>query len=144
MTVSVAADIARYEAMANLCDYANPDNPNETEQDRVAYGKKYVPEWTPEGRGVLSSAYVIRFLVEVCGHSYEEALTGLIEDRQSWPLGDWPDITPEQHAQNLMEQGGDIIEILFNLKVARLACQTAEAAAFYREATHELGSRLTA
>lgn len=131
-------DIMRYEAMARLCDYVNPSRPDEAEQDRAAYGAKYVPEWTKDGRGVLSSTYVIRFLVEVCGYSYEDALAGVIEDMRTWPCGEWPDITPEQHARKLIEDGGDIIEVLFNLKVCRLAARKPRQAAFYREVTQML------
>lgn len=133
MNECVRGSIARYEAMVGLGDYVDPDDPDRAEKDRALYGAEYGAKRGPDGLTIFSSARVLRFLVEVCGYSYRQALEGIIDDIRSWPVTEAPAIAPEDHARALRADGGDIIELLFNLKVLRLAAQDPQRAAFFRD-----------
>lgn len=133
MNDQVRSSIARYEAMVGLCDFIDPDDPEQAGKDRDRYGTEYGARRDPDGKPIWSSARVLRFLVEVCGYTYREALEGIIDDIRSWPIGQDAAIAPEEHARALRAEGGDIIELLFNLKVLQLAAQDPARARFFRQ-----------
>lgn len=138
MNEDIRGSIARYEAMVGLCDFADLDDPEQAGKDRALYGTEYGAKLDPGGKPMWSSARVLRFLVEVCGYSYQQALDGLINDIRSWPLTQAPPIAPKEHARTLRAGGGDIIELLFNLKVSRLAAEDPERAGFFRDTAKAL------
>jgi len=138
MNEQVRSSIARYEAMVGLCDFIDPDDPEQVGKDRDRYGAEYGARRDPDGKSIWSSARVLRFLVEVCGYTYQEALEGIVNDIRSWPIGQDAAIAPEEHARALRAEGGDIIELLFNLKVLRLAAQDPARARFFRETAKAL------
>lgn len=64
----------------------------------------------------------MRFLVEVCGHSYNDALAAVVEDMQSWPTAPRDDLPkPKDEARAMRAANRNIIGDLFDLKVTRLA-----------------------
>lgn len=71
---------------------------------------------------MYSPARIVRFLVVVCGHSYNDALKAVIEDMRSWPTVTGrtaPDA--QQEACAIRSGSQSIIEALFDLKAVRLA-----------------------
>src|SRR4051812_13683604 len=85
MNDRIHMDLMRYEEMVGLCDGSNPDDLDEARRDRAQYGKEYGSPTDDQGRPRYSPAKIVRFLVEVCGHSYNDALQAVIEDMRSWP-----------------------------------------------------------
>ena len=79
MSEELYADIWRYEAMAGLLDWSNEDDPGREDRDRAAFGNQYGLVEYPNGAEYLSYARMLRFLVEVCGHAYEDSLEAIVE-----------------------------------------------------------------
>jgi hypothetical protein len=77
----------------------------------------------PDGQNYVCNARIVRFLVEVCGHSYEEAVEALVEHIQNQPHGyrAAPDV--EADAKAIRAGAPNIIEALLSLKVDRLVSQ---------------------
>lgn len=140
MREELYADIWRYEAMTGLLDWSNEDDPGREERDRAAYGKEYGLVVYPDGTEYLSCARMLRFLVEVLGHSYDEGLEAIVEHGRSLPSGgyrDDPDV--EGEAAKIKIGTSNIIEALFNLKVTRLiAADDKRAADHNRQVTRQL------
>ncbi|WP_323130957.1 hypothetical protein [Sinorhizobium medicae] len=129
MKDEIRTGILRYEAMAGLCDYENPDDTGQTARDRTQYETEYAAPRLKDGSACHSPAKVVRFLVEVCGFSYEESLEAIVEDMRSWPSGPRSTaLDPLADAQEMMACYGNIIEALFDLKVVRMAREGDEAA----------------
>lgn len=122
MNDRIHMDLLRYEEMAGLCDGSKPDDLEEAHRDRVQYGKDYGSPTDDQGRPLYSPARIVRFLVEVCGHSYNDSLQAVVEDMRTWPTV--PNRTaPDAHNEACAIRSGsqNIIEALFDLKVVRLA-----------------------
>ena len=110
----------RYEAMTGLLHWDDERNPSQQQRDRAAYGKEYGLVSYPDGQQQLSYARAIRFLVEVCGHAYEESLEALVEYFRAMPSAYRTDADPENDARQIRAGAENIIEALFDLKVGRL------------------------
>ncbi|MDE3767586.1 hypothetical protein [Sinorhizobium meliloti] len=129
MNDDIRVGILRYEAMVGLCDYENPDDAGQTARDRAQYGTEYAAPRGRNGAPCHSPAKVVRFLVEVCGFSYEDSLEAVIEDMRGWPSEPKSTVLDSQaDAQDMMACYGNIIEALFDLKVVRMARKGDEAA----------------
>lgn len=110
----------RYDAMTGLVDWNNDEDPGREDRDRAAFGKEYGLVRYPDGQDYACNGRIVRFLVEVCGHSYEDAVEALVEHIQSQPHAyrAAPDV--EADARALRAGAPNIIEALFSLKVDRL------------------------
>jgi hypothetical protein len=108
--------------MTGLCDWENLDDPGREDRDRAAYDKEYgLLRLQPDGQEYTSYARMLRFLVEVCGHAYDESLGALVEHFQGVPIGGCrTDLNADKEARQMKAGGGNVIELLFHLKVARL------------------------
>lgn len=122
MNDDIYRDLMRYEEMVGLCSGSNRDDPEQGKSDLAQYGKEYGAPADPEGYPQYSPAKIVRFLVEACGHSYNDALAAVVEDMQSWPSAPRDGLPrPKDEAQAMRAANRNIIEDLFDLKVARLA-----------------------
>ncbi|WP_457811914.1 hypothetical protein [Sinorhizobium meliloti] len=122
MNNRIHTDLLRYEEMVGLCDGSNPDDLEEACRDRAQYGNEYGSPTDERGRLVYSPARIVRFLIEVCGHSYNDALQSVIEDMRSWPTAPARAEPDAHHEASAIRSGSQsIIEALFDLKVVRLA-----------------------
>jgi hypothetical protein len=75
---------------------------------------------------------MVRFLVEVCGHSYQEALDAVVEHFQNMPSKPLPNREdPRQVARQMTESYGNILEALVDLKISRLVSAGDESALSY-------------
>ncbi|GEC36460.1 hypothetical protein JOH52_000836 [Sinorhizobium meliloti] len=111
----------RYEAMTGQCDWENEDDPGREDRDRASYDKEYGLLLQPDGQRYTSYARTLRFLVEVCGHAYDESLESLVEHIQGMPAGGYrTDLDADKEARQMRAGGDNIIESLFHLKVGRL------------------------
>jgi hypothetical protein len=110
----------RYEAMTGLIDWQNEADPGQQERDRTAYDKDYGLVLYPDGQHYTSYARMLRFLVEVCGHAYEESLEAIVGYSQGMPCAYRASANPEDDARQIRSSGENIIEALFDLKVGRL------------------------
>jgi len=121
----------RYDAMTGQVDWNNEEDPGREDRDRAAFGRDYVLVRGGNGREYVCNGRIIRFLVEVCGHSYEESLEVLVEHLQGQPHAcrAHPDI--EGDAQEIRASSPNIIEALFSLKVNRLVSVDDPAAVDY-------------
>jgi hypothetical protein len=106
--------------MTGLVDWNNEEDPGREDRDRAAFGKEYGLVRYPDGQEYACNGRIVRFLVEVCGHSYNEAVEALVEHIQSQPHGYRvaPDV--EADAKAIRAGAHNIIEALFSLKVDRL------------------------
>lgn len=113
----------RYDAMTGLVDWNNDEDPGREDRDRAAFGQDYGLIRGRDGQEHACNGRIVRFLVEVCGHSYEESLEALIEHLQGQPHAyrAHPDI--EGDAQEIRASSPNIIEALFSLKVDRLVSE---------------------
>lgn len=121
----------RYDAMTRLVHWNNEDDPGREDRDRAAYGNEYGLIRYPDGGEYVCNGRVVRFLVEVCGHSYEESLAALIEHIRSQPKGYRTNADPEADARTIRMNSRNIIEALFSLKVDRLIDQDDPSAVSY-------------
>lgn len=121
----------RYDAMTGLVDWNNEEEPGREDRDRAAFGQDYGLVRGRDGREYVCNGRIVRFLVEVCGHSYEESLEALVEHLQGQPHAyrAQPDI--EGDAQHIRASSPNIIEALFSLKVNRLVSVDDPAAVDY-------------
>jgi hypothetical protein len=140
MRDDVMLSLCRYEAMTRLSDYWNEDCPDQEVRDREMFGDEYGLLAGENGYGYLSTARMVRFLVEVCGHSYEEALEGVVEHFQKMPAVPSPSReAPRQVARRMKESHKNTLEALVDLKIARLISENDESAlAYIRAITGEL------
>lgn len=133
------SDIQRYLAMTDLLHYSDEDDPGREERDRAVYGKEYGLLSYPDGKEYFSPARLVRFLVEICGHSYTEALEAAIEDDLSQPRGArLPDLDAERDATSIRSRTDNVIEALFNLKFTRLTSSDQEELDFAWAVTRSL------
>ncbi len=130
----------RYDAMTGLVDWKCEDDPGREERDREAYGKEYGLLQYPGGMESVCYARIVRFLVEVCGHSYEESLAALIEHVRGQPSALRSDLDADCDARNIRVHNGNIIEALFSLKVGRLIDDEAFALDYNWKVTRRLMS----
>lgn len=121
----------RYEAMTGLIDWQNEADSGQQDRDRDNYGKDYGLVLYPDGQHYTSYARMLRFLVEVCGHSYEESLEALVEHFKGMPCAYRAIAAPEEDARQIRASGDNIIEALFDLKVRRLISAGDELALAY-------------
>ncbi len=113
----------RYDAMTGLVDWTNDDDPGREDRDRAVFGKEYGLVRYPDGQDYVCNGRVVRFLVEVCGHSYEEAVEALVEHLQSQPHAYRAAPDPKADAAAIRTGAPNIIEALFSLKVDRLVSE---------------------
>jgi hypothetical protein len=125
----------RYEAMTGLIDWEDESAPGQEDRDQAAYGTEYGLTPCPDGQQQASYARMVRFLVEVCGHSYEESLEALVEHFRAMPGAYRADANPEDDARQIMSAAENIIEALFDLKVGRLIHGDDEGALDYNRRT---------
>lgn len=113
----------RYDAMTGLVDWNNEEDPGREDRDRAAFGQDYGLVRFPDGQEYACNGRIVRFLVEVCGHSYEESLEALVEHLQRQPHAyrAAPDV--ESDARGIRAGAPNVIEALFSLKVNRLVSQ---------------------
>lgn len=113
----------RYDAMTGLVDWNNEEDPGREDRDRAAFGRDYGLVRFPDGQEYACNGRIVRFLVEVCGHSYEESLEALVEHLKGQPHAyrAAPDV--ESDARGIRADAPNIIEALFSLKVNRLVSQ---------------------
>lgn len=122
MNDDIYRDLMRYEEMVGLCSGSNPDDPEQGKRDLAQYGKEYGAPADAEGYPQYSPAKIVRFLVEACGHSYNDALAAVVEDMQGWPSAPRDDLPePKDEARAMRAANRNIIEDLFDLKVIRLS-----------------------
>ncbi len=110
----------RYDAMTGLVDWSNEEDPGREDRDRAAFGQEYGLIRYPDGREYVCNGRIVRFLVEVCGHSYEESLEALVEHIQSQPHAYRANPDVDADAKGIRAGAPNIIEALFSLKVDRL------------------------
>lgn len=117
----------RYDAMTGLVDWNNEEDPGREDRDRAAFGKNYGLVCYPDGQDYACNGRIVRFLVEVCGHSYEESVEALVEHIQSQPRAHRAAPDVEADAMTIRNGAPNLIEALFSLKVDRLvhACDPA-------------------
>lgn len=133
----------RYDAMTGIVDWNNPDDPGREERDLAAYGRDYGLIRYPDGQDYTCYARIVRFLTEVCGHSYEESLEALIEHVREQPSMPRTGLDAEADARAIRARGGNIVEALLSLKIGRLiAGDNPEAVEFNWRVTRTL-TRLT-
>jgi len=113
--------------MIGSCDYESPDHPDQAESDRAAYLAEYGMPINDKGQSLYSPAKVVRFMVEVCGISYNEALEAVVEDMRSWPSG-CHNGDPDAAVRSIVGSRPNIIEALFDLKVLRMVREDEPAA----------------
>lgn len=113
----------RYDAMTGQVDWNNEEDPGREDRDRAAFGREYGLVRYPDGQEYVCTARIVRFLVEVCGHSYEESLEALVEHLQGQPHAYRADPDIESDARQIRAGAPNIIEALFSLKVNRLVSQ---------------------
>jgi hypothetical protein len=113
----------RYDAMTGQVDWNNEEDPGREDRDRAAFDHEYGLVRFPDGQEYACNGRIVRFLVEVCGHSYEESLEALVEHLQGQPHAyrAAPDV--ESDARGIRAGAPNIIEALFSLKVNRLVSQ---------------------
>lgn len=113
----------RYDAMTGQVDWNNEEDPGREDRDRAAFGHEYGLVRYPDGADYVCNGRIVRFLVEVCGHSYDEAVEALVEHIQSQPHAyrAAPDVDAD--AKALKAGAPNIIEALFSLKVDRLVSE---------------------
>lgn len=132
MRDEVLLSLCRYEAMTGLSDWLDEACPGQEDQDRASYGKDYGLLAGKDGRQYTSTARMVRFLVEVCGHSYQEALDAVVEHFQNMPSKALPNREdPGQVARQMTESYGNILEALVDLKISRLVSAGDESALSY-------------
>lgn len=121
----------RYDAMTGQVDWNNEEDPGCEDRDRAAFGKEYGLVRYPDGQDYACNGRIVRFLVEVCGHSYEESVEALVEHIQSQPHAyrSAPDVDAD--AKAIRAGAPNIIEALFSLKVDRLASESDTVAVNY-------------
>lgn len=143
MRQEIEIDIERYEVMAGIVQGSREDNPGREERDKVTYQNQYGLMPYPNGVEYMSFARMVRFLVEVCGHSYEESLDAVIEHDRSLPRGiPRTDLNAEREAALIRDESQNIIESLFNLKVIRLIeAEDTHAVDYARDVTRLLMAR---
>lgn len=113
----------RYDAMTGQVDWNNEEDPGREDRDRAAFGQDYGLVRFQDGQEYVCNGRIVRFLVEVCGHSYEEALEALVEHLQGQPHAYRADPDIEADARQIRAGAVNIIEALFSLKVDRLVSQ---------------------
>lgn len=113
----------RYDAMTGLVDWNNEEDPGREDRDRAAFGKEYGLVRYPDGQDYACNGRIVRFLVEVCGHCYEEAVEALVEHIQSQPHAFRAAPDADADAKAIRAGAPNIIEALFSLKVDRLVSQ---------------------
>lgn len=112
--------LLRYDAMAGLVSWTDEADPGREERDRRAYDREY-GLIRQNGQDYTCYGRVVRFLTEVCGHSFDESVDGLVEYVREQPTGGRRmDLDAGREAQQIRANGGNIIEALFSLKVGRL------------------------
>lgn len=113
----------RYDAMTGLVDWNNEEDPGGEDRDRQAFGREYGMVRYPDGQDYVCNGRIVRFLVEVCGHSYEESVEALVEHIQAQPHAyrAAPDVDADAAA--IRVGAPNIIEALFSLKVDRLVSE---------------------
>ena len=122
MKDDIYPNLLRYQEMVGLCSGSNRDDPEEADRDFALYGKEYGTETDADGNPIYSPAKIVRFVVEICGHSYNDALAAVVEDMQDGPIAPRiPLPKPDEEARKMRTHNRNIIEDLFNLKVVRLA-----------------------
>jgi len=106
--------------MTGLVDWNNEEDPGREDRDRAAFGREYGLVRYADGQEYVCNGRIVRFLVEVCGHSYEESVEALVEHIQGQPHAcrAAPDIDADAAA--IRAGAPNIIEALFSLKVGRL------------------------
>lgn len=121
MPHDVQASMYRYEAMVGTISWNNEDDPGREERDLAAYGEEYGLLRYPDGHEYVCHARTVRFLIEVCGHSYDEAVEGLVQYYRDQPWGQRRlEPNAEAEARAMKELNRNIIEELFSLKVNRM------------------------
>lgn len=121
MQDDVYLSICRYEAMTGLSGWTNDACPDQADQDREMYGEEYGLLQVQHGYEFTSPARMVRFLVEVCGHSYQEAVDGIVEDFRNAPTMPLPALqAPEAVAREMQSAHRNILEALVDLKISRL------------------------
>lgn len=140
MKEEIYRDLIRYEEMADLCSGGNPNVPDQCRRDRIRYGAEYLPRPDHRDMPMYSPAKIVRFLVEVCGHSYNDAVDAVVEDMRTVPSSlRRPLPRPDAEARMICGETHNIIEALFDLKVVRIARQGDEYAVGYaRDVTRAL------
>ena len=113
MDDAVSFSLARYEAMAGLVSGV----PNGVEQraadDRRQYGAGYLYTDPKDGQFRWCAVHVVRFLVEVCGHSYAEARAGVVRELATFGHEAEPAADPINKARQLYQASrGNIIEAI--------------------------------
>ncbi len=113
----------RYDAMTGLVDWNNEGEPGREDRDRATFGHEYGLVRFPDGQYYACNGRIVRFLVEVCGHSYDESLEALVEHLQGQPHAYRADTDIESDARGIRAGAPNIIEALFSLKVNRLVSE---------------------
>jgi len=138
---SIQEWILRWEAMSGLCGWYDEADPALTERDIASFGREYGARQNANGTPMRSAARTVRFLVEIGGFSYNDALGAVVEDRRSFPTGERrTDLDPAADAQRMLDERGDVIEALYELKVIRLAAYGNEEAEYSMETAKALMS----
>jgi hypothetical protein len=131
MRYELMQSLWRYDAMTGQVDWNNEEDPGREDRDRAAFGQDYGLVRFQDGQEYVCNGRIVRFLVEVCGHSYEESLEALVEHLQGQPKAyrAAPDV--ESDAKGIRADAPNIIEALFSLKVNRLVSEDDPAAVDY-------------
>ncbi len=133
----------RYDAMTGIVHWNNEDDPGREERDLAAYGGEYGLIRSPGGEEFTCYARIIRFLTEVCGHSFEESVDALVEHIREQPAGRRLNPDAAADARSIRDQGGNIVEALLSLKIVRLIAGDNAEAVQYSGKVARILTRLT-
>jgi hypothetical protein len=140
------AALVRFQTMFNDPVHVSAGEARLAEQDRIRHGAIYAPELVdPEAKTVFSHMLCLRFMVEVCGITYEAAEKAMIADlRARYEDGSY-DFTPKEGAtsdivaSDLMRMGA--VEALFSARLYNEAAKGSPWASFWNEVVRLVRTR---
>jgi hypothetical protein len=111
--------LMRYEAMADMLGGVPDAVIALAESDRAVFGERYLLPKDADGVPVISNVLRVRFMVEVCGLTYEESVAAIAE-REPIDNADWLDTMrgPEEWARRLMTPP-NIAEAIIDMEIVK-------------------------
>lgn len=111
--------LMRYEAMADMLGGIPDAVIALAESDRIAFGERYLLSRDADGVPVISNVLRVRFMVEVCGLTYDESVAAIAE-REPIDSADWLDTMrgPEEWARSLMTPS-NIAEAIIDMEIVK-------------------------
>jgi len=119
MRAEAKAALWRYDAMAGLLDGISEAAAALAQRDRAAYGERYLPHGDERGSPVVSNVLRLRFLVEICGLTVDEAIMAIAEHDPIYTHEWTVTMRPPAEWGALLMKGGNIAEALLDMEIVK-------------------------